>query len=270
MTAQENQIQVSLPREIFSPIALNSLCRLGSAGDGGYLVPETVVEFSQGLISLGVADNWDFEKNFALINPNAPLNSYDYSVGSLRTLTRFIKKLFRSIFGNESIYSALGEILILFRMRFFFRGNRKFIQKRVVRTVTEPRDIAISEVFDLLPFNHLIFKCDIEGFEYEILDEILTKANQITLIVIEFHDINLHYEELVNFISKIRESHELVHLHANNYNSSLGFRGIPEVLELTFSQGKSNAGFPKRDFLPLSGLDSPNAKHLPDFAISFF
>ena len=40
------------------------LIRLGSIDDGGYVVPIETVKSSNVLISFGISDNWDFEKDF--------------------------------------------------------------------------------------------------------------------------------------------------------------------------------------------------------------
>ncbi len=270
MTVKSNLIQVRLLREIFSPVVSDTLCRIGSEGDGGYLVPAGIIESSQGLISLGVSDNWDFEKIFARSNPSSPIHSYDYSVGGMRTAVRFLKKLFRSFFGSENFHSAFGEVAIFIGLKFFFRGNRKFFQNRVVRNVHGSKDVAISDVLQTLKSENLILKCDIEGFEYEILENLLLEIDRFSLLVIEFHEVNLYYNNLVSFLSRIGNSHQLVHLHANNYNSILGSHGIPEVLELTFSQGVKFDNNSRRETLPILDLDSPNAPNLPDFQITFY
>ena len=41
----------------------NELIRLGSIDDGGYVVPLKSVKNSKSLVSFGISDNWDFEKD---------------------------------------------------------------------------------------------------------------------------------------------------------------------------------------------------------------
>ena len=41
----------------------SELIRLGSIDDGGYVVPVETVMTSNILISMGISDNWDFEKD---------------------------------------------------------------------------------------------------------------------------------------------------------------------------------------------------------------
>ena len=40
------------------------LIRLGSIDDGGYVVPIQTVNSSKVLLSFGISDNWEFEKDF--------------------------------------------------------------------------------------------------------------------------------------------------------------------------------------------------------------
>ena len=46
-------------------IKKDELVRLGSIDDGGYVLPLKDVLSSDVLISLGISDNWDFEKHFS-------------------------------------------------------------------------------------------------------------------------------------------------------------------------------------------------------------
>ena len=46
-------------------IKKDELTRLGSIDDGGYVLPIKDIKLSDVLISLGISDNWDFEKDFS-------------------------------------------------------------------------------------------------------------------------------------------------------------------------------------------------------------
>ena len=60
-------------------------------------------------------------------------------------------------------------------------------------------------------------KIDIEGSEYDILDEILEEQDKIIGLAIEFHNCNKNINNIINFIQKFKN--ELVHIHANNYDN---------------------------------------------------
>ena len=57
----------------------------------------------------------------------------------------------------------------------------------------------------------IFIKMDIEGSEYRLLDDILKYASDISGLVIEFHDVDLHQERILNFIQKLPLT--LVHIH---------------------------------------------------------
>ncbi len=62
---------------ILKPKKKYKLIRLGSLYDGGYLVGENSLKNAENLISLGIEDNWQFEKEFKIINNQTKINCYD-------------------------------------------------------------------------------------------------------------------------------------------------------------------------------------------------
>ena len=79
---------------------------------------------------------------------------------------------------------------------------------------------------------HISFlKIDIEGSEYRILDQIKNFAPSLNALVIEFHDCDLHFEKIKNFINNFKL--QLVHIHANNF-SLINSDNCPRAVELTF------------------------------------
>ena len=79
----------------FKPIYIDNkeLMRIGSIYDGGYVVPYKAIIETSKLISFGINDNWDFEKDFSKISL-ANIIAYDHSIDS-----NFWKKRFK----NDSI-----------------------------------------------------------------------------------------------------------------------------------------------------------------------
>ena len=55
-----------LPKK-FLPIYIKNshLVRIGSTYDGGYVLPKILLKNTNLLISLGIGDNWEFEKHFS-------------------------------------------------------------------------------------------------------------------------------------------------------------------------------------------------------------
>ena len=68
------------------------LIRLGSIDDGGYVVPIQTVNSSKVLLSFGISDNWEFEKDF-LKKTSAKLLAYDHTIDKEFWLSKFKKDL---------------------------------------------------------------------------------------------------------------------------------------------------------------------------------
>ena len=61
----------------FKPKKNYSLHRVGKNYDGGYLVSKETILKSDTLLSLGINDDWSFEKHFKKINSEAKIFCYD-------------------------------------------------------------------------------------------------------------------------------------------------------------------------------------------------
>ena len=74
------------------PKVLCNLRRVGSANDGGYIIPSKSLQETKTLISFGLSDDWSFEKNFQEIS-NSKVICYDNSVNGRFWIVRLIKNL---------------------------------------------------------------------------------------------------------------------------------------------------------------------------------
>ena len=222
---------VTLPK-IFQPFECNSLIRLGQDYDGGYIVNRHDVEKSNILISLGIRDDWSFEKDFSRIN-DCEIISFDKESQVPR---------------NDS----------------FYVGNKKMIYKHIDLVDSEDT-IAFDEILKINS-NKIFFKCDIEGKEYDILDLIISNSYKFSAICLEVHGMNnsKNFNKIINFITKIDQ--KLVHVHPNNC-SILGSMNIPDVLELTFTSS-CNIKYNPDLSLPHS-LDMENCRGVSDYKMNF-
>lgn len=142
----------------------------------------------------------------------------------------------------------------------FFVENKKLISDNVSKNTIQT--ILAGEQ------KGLFLKCDIDGFEYEILTEIMRDSGRFTGIAMEFHDIHgdENFNDLTDFISKIDLG--LVHIHVNNYTYLKGDTfNVPTVLELSFSSS-DNKELREEISLP-NPLDMPNNPVEPQFRIDF-
>tara|TARA_B100002019_G_scaffold96729_1_gene83260 strand:- start:8246 stop:9142 length:897 start_codon:yes stop_codon:yes gene_type:complete len=86
---------------------------------------------------------------------------------------------------------------------------------------------------------NLILKMDVEGWEWEFLNYASEKTlDQFSQIVFEFHDLtNPDMEnKIIPALQKLNNTHQLVHVHANNLHpaSYLADIMLPPVLEATY------------------------------------
>ncbi len=261
---------VKLPN-FLKPYLINKdeLIRVGSIDDGGYVVPLLDIKSSTILISMGISDNWDFEKDFSKIS-NAKVFAYDDSIDLNYWKNRFKKDLIKffklKIFKPKKIYKMFKYIDFIL----FFKKNKKnkFYLKRIGN---EKNSINIEEIFlqEVLEGQRIFLKIDIEGSEYDILNQIILFKKKIQGIVIEFHDVTSNLERIKNFLKAIEQDLKLVHIHANNYSVKKEGQ-FPETLELTISSSNQLVQEVEnsREY-PIKGLDFPNSKRSPDIRIIF-
>lgn len=220
---------ITLPK-IFEPFHCSNIVRLGKDHDGGYLINHEDVLKSTRLISLGIGNDVSFEEDFVKIN-DCRVDAYD---GTIEHHSEFFSV------PNKNLYIAnIGH------------GNGN---KRLVDILTEED-------------RNVFLKCDIDGAEYQILNELIEHSHKFSGIAIEFHqvyDYNL-FNLLSNFISKT--DLKLIHTHLNNNSYIETPNGyLPDCIELSFTSS-SNISLSSVS-LPHS-LDMPNMPSRDDFRILF-
>ena len=245
------------------------LIRLGSIDDGGYVLPLKDVKNSDVLISLGISDNWDFEKDFSKIS-NAKILAYDHSIDSNFWISKFKKDLIKfmkfKIFKPKKIYKMIQYIDFLFFFR-FKKKNQFFLKK--IGSANEC--VSINEIVSChINENDKIFlKIDIEGSEYGILDQIVSIKDKIQGLIIEFHDVSKNLHIIKKFLEKIKDYLNVVHIHPNNY-SVKEVNQFPEALELSISSiNLKNSDLDNFREYPIRGLDFPNSKRSLDIKFDF-
>lgn len=261
---------ILLPK-FFKPFFLkkDELIRLGSIFDGGYVLPINDLKNSDVLISFGISDNWDFEKDFSKMS-NAKILAYDYSIDSNFWISKFKKDLIKflklKIFKPKKIYKMFQYIDFL--LFFGFNKKNQFFLKKIGNT-NECVNIQ-KIVSDHINENDKIFlKIDIEGSEYEILDEIVSIKHKIQGLIIEFHSVSKNLDIIENFLKKTKYDLNLVHIHANNF-SVKEENQFPDVLELSFSSiDINNLDLDNVREYPIKNLDFPNSKRSLDIKFGF-
>tara|TARA_B100001057_G_scaffold259564_1_gene259756 strand:+ start:384 stop:1181 length:798 start_codon:yes stop_codon:yes gene_type:complete len=245
------------------------LIRLGSIDDGGYVLPLKDIKNTDVLISLGISDNWDFEKDFSKIS-HAKILAYDHSIDLNFWILKFKKDLIKffklKIFKPKKIYKMIQYVDFLFFFR--FKKKNQFFLKKIGNT---KECVNIKKIISghINENDKIFLKIDIEGSEYEILDQIVSIKDKIQGLVIEFHNVSKNLHIIENFLKKIEDYLNLVHIHANNYSVKEANQ-FPEALELSISSiNLKNLDLDDFREYPIRDLDFPNSKRSLDIKFDF-
>ncbi len=242
---------------IFKPQFNYKLLRIGSRYDGGYLVESNSLSNTECLISFGIATNWDFERDFLNYN-KIDLFAFDGSINEefwVSQKNEALRKIKRLSFNKY-----LKNFYLKKKFYKFFNSNN-FTPKFISNTLEN--SLSFIDAVNFTSKKNIFLKIDIEGSEYEILDEIIRYQERIIGMVIEFHSCNTNLKKIINFIENFNL--KLVHIHANNYDDFYKI-AIPETIEITFSKTPIKLGSYKD--LPHK-LDRPNKHNKKEIPLYF-
>ena len=257
----------------------SDLVRVGPEGDCGYVIPRSVAEKTNGMYSVGISTNWEFEVEMATRNPKIRIRAFDRTSGwtvfayvALRDLLRGDPSESEKMTVIARFKSSLRFLNLSVKFRIFFSGRKKFERKWVRESSSSKSEISFTDsIQGLFDKDDVMIKIDIEGGEYELskslIECIRKNSNKINSVIMEFHDTRarrIEFEYLVQGISSIIP---IVHIHGNNC-VAVAPDGLPEVVEITFAKDFESNYSDTLSF-PLAGLDFPNDKSLPDLSFSF-
>lgn len=208
--------------------------RIGSKNDGGYIVFEIPNVTYDCLLSCGIENNLEFEEHFLNEYPNILCYAFDGTIDKLNSENNRILWIKKNIANYNSTLS--------------------------------------TNLHNHLEINKNIFlKMDIEGFEYSWLNSLnINYLNNIAQIVIEFHWPYLIEEELI--FKKLNETHVLVHLHGNNFQTTFTKDNItiPKVFECTYINKKYLPDFIGLNISPLPcSLNTPCNLNINDIDLNY-
>lgn len=252
----------------FRPAACESLVRIGSPNDGGYVVPLEAVKAAQALLSFGLSHNWQFERDFKRRNPQAVVHCYDHTVSTLTATEYSIGQLARFLLRPSARY--LRGVFTWLDYKRFFRGDKVHYKQRIWRD-RQDGSVTADDAFDRLPPGCQVFvKVDIEGSEYRILDDLLRRSASIVAIAIEFHEIDIVPDLFNSLVEKIKRDFYIVHFHANNQGGVAPFH-FPIAPEITFLNKRffTLPPGPSARQYPVPELDTPNHPGRPDYRLEF-
>lgn len=277
---------MSIDKKILRPIEFPGLIRVGRHVDGGYVVPQSVVDSINVLVSFGVNDDWSFEEGIKELNPKAKIETYDNSVGASFFRRSAIKHLVKSILfalttdldGAKYWWKeCVTNWKTYNKHRHFFlpsKGATHFVQN--VCIFSDEFNITPAHIFERLRAKDktvsVLLKMDIESSEYVVMDQILQQSDSISCMVVEFHDIDRRLD-FNKCILSILKDFSIVHIHGNNCCPFNEFENFPVTIEITFVNNKllgSLDTYPRSmSAYPIIGLDLPNCPLDPDFQLNF-
>jgi hypothetical protein len=140
-------------------------------------------------ISFGLGPNWKFELDYLSKNENNKVHIYDHTVNSYPYIKRIIKYTRRFITFKTNIEGLLAPIKAFSNFKKFLNNKRvKYFKENISYTILKTIDTDIDKVFSRINSQeNVIIKCEIEGSEYDIIDQILKYSEKIDMLIFEFH-----------------------------------------------------------------------------------
>jgi hypothetical protein len=269
-----------LDKNLLHPIEYQPLVRLGPPRDGGYVVPGDQLAHCRLLLSLGVNDDWSFDRACVAANPGLAVVGVDHSVGPAFFRRRILRSRLK-IAGYSLLlrrdklrtYRAyLDNALDYFR---FFSAPHRHLQLMVAGADGSGRISVASLLAGHAPppaaEPDVFLKMDIEGGEYEAIGDIVGAAARIRCIAAEFHDLDTRTDTFNQALRELRREFLPVHVHANNHCPYDAGNDFPSTIELTLVNRRLLPAQPalSRHAYPRAGLDFPCDANKPDFKLVF-
>lgn len=277
----------------FKPKFVKDLIRLGNKkNDGGYVISRRQIGITKVLIGLGVNYDWTFEEDFKKENPEISIYCYDYSVGKFQYFKNFVLSVLNCLSINtyanifykktpaEVIWKPIIDVLTFIKFSIFFKKEKKnYFFQQGISDHTDNRFITIDSMvqniqeFNNLPDDSVFLKMDIEGSEYDILEDIIKYYPKINGLVIEFHNTKQLWSELVFLMEELKKHYEIAHIHGNNCFGFVPNTNVPQLFEVTLIKRylltDSELASVNSNSYPLADLDVPNFSNKPDLKLIF-
>lgn len=254
-----------MPQDLW-PKDVHDLVRLGRPYDGAYVVPRRALMAARHLLSIGVNDDWSFDRDAAAMNPAMRLTGVDATTTVWYVLRRGLR--FRAEYlaawatGRKDKCRFLTSRMPSVRDYRGFWGRHTLIHK-FLAPQSGPATVALGDLMSAAsaaqPAPSVFLKIDIEGAEFGLLDDIVAASDRLTGLAMELHDVPAHQERVSEFLAALRAHLVLVHVHANTYDGVDEQTQLPRVLELTW-MARTLLTEPEVDVpgLPRPVLDQPS------------
>lgn len=250
------------------PHAPADLVRVGAEFDGGYVISQRMIDAAGGLLSFGLNDEWSFEEEFTR-KASVPVVCFDPTVDGLFWINRLAAGIVKGLISLDAMRLRRGFRFIDYWRFFNVRHNRHI---RSAIGYSGPKSLSLSDAIVAAGLSGpLMLKMDIEGWEYRILKQLVELRGEFIGMAIEFHDVDLHEQRIIDFVEAISDRFVLIHFHANSH-TTIGPDGLALVFELTF-MARSLLQQSEQLIvhnLPIAELDAPNIPGGKEAVVSFF
>ena len=208
--------------------------RIGAKNDGGYILLNDFENIKYAY-SFGISNEISFDKELA--DKNIDIFMYDHTIEALPFT------------------------------------NPKFHWKKIGITHIKGENNNTKTFDEILEENghknekDMILKLDIEGGEWNILNEINQEILlQFKYIIIEFHFTDLSSSKYQEVFKKLNQSHQIFHLHCNNCCPIINFDGynLCSALEISFIIREKNTFIDYSGYFPLKNIDYKNIENMED------
>ena len=201
------------------------LFRFGSIEDGGYFLKPKTLKNAEVLFSGGISSNLEFEYDAFRFNPNIKIVMVDPTISGSKLLIKGFARLFFK--KRDKIRYIFNALLFNYLVRTERCTHLKLWLNKE------------QSIFSLLKTNfkiekNILLKLDIEGSEYDLIDEIVNNQKAFKAMVFEFHDLDEKHELVLNFLKDCSSNFKMVHL---NINPAGGFlNGQPKCIEISLER----------------------------------
>ncbi|MBO6178665.1 MAG: FkbM family methyltransferase [Selenomonadaceae bacterium] len=219
-------------------LALNiqSVCnypyiRIGKKNDGGYVMLD---DFTSGSLAYSFGINNDVSWDNEMAERGYDIYMYDHTITSLPYERKEFHFYKQGISGNNERTSHFATLEHMIKKN----GHRNMM--------------------------NMIMKMDVEGYEWEIFKQVGQETlSQFEQIVVELHSVfdYKRRDEILFVLNKLNQTHQVVHVHGNNYSNVLWCdkTPYPDTLEVTYAlREKYKFQDDYNVLLPIS-LDCPTA-----------
>ncbi|GAL89432.1 FkbM family methyltransferase [Jejuia pallidilutea] len=203
-----------------------SLFRFGSINDGGYYLTPNTITSSHLLFSGGISSNLEFEYDIFRFNKHIEIVMVDPTVSGYKLILKGLARLFFK--KPEKIRYIFNALIFNYLVRQKRCSHLKLWLKKPERIFKLIEGKVNSK-------SSILLKLDIEGSEYDFLDEITSNLKQFSALVFEFHDMHKHHKKVYDFIAMSRPQFSLVFI-GENPSGGYDRNGQPKCIEITLER----------------------------------